>query len=466
MNKEFIPISQILECGTDLINPHVRWLIRHAVTEHCPIEAINIICYNKDIPNTQNKKLWGQTYAPGKCIVINLEEHFYSCINRIQDTKHMHNSLKLLILHELLDTSLHESHHLKTSHESNNFNDSDLEQQEAEEIGKLKSWMAAKHWDVEIQEFGPTLDNLIKDFFIDLVESEKEKPEMWKMLQIYMWTKNIAYYNPDEEKECNMRQAFESYVDGDNPWIDPPKLFSGEITKTAETTVPMWIPTAEPSEVINELHGDIYDEYGGQPDLLEQSEPQQTPQQFQPFQPITITPAPILPTETSPIQQTNKETIQKAAEEVIRALFFHVMSKCGFNSQGGYNNPTAVLEPVNIQHIENATELFSHMDTMDTNGVYSPNQPCNGFIKGLISKQKLPMYRIYMNIGGQLLKRTLIPQNPNKLDGNDALTKWAKEARQGYRIMMYLEDEVGVRADIKLAPGTSVGQEEFKIWEK
>ncbi len=466
MNKEFIKISQILECGTNLVNPHIRWLLRHAIIEHCPVEAINSICYNKDFPNSEQKTLWGQTYSPGKCIVINLEQHFYSCIERIQDEKHMYNSLKLLILRELLDTALHEAHHLKSSHIENNFNNSDIEQQEAEEVGKIKSWQAAKYWDVEIKKFGPTIDKLMTEFFTDLIISEKEKPEMWKMLQIYMWEKNIAYYNPDEEKECNMMQAFETYVDGDNPWIDKPKQFSIKIEETPKTEMPTSIPTADPSEILNELHGDIYDDDSGE-------QPQIQPTIIPTFQPTTITTAPVpvteptpSPVETSPIQNINKETIQRAAEEVIRTLFHHVMTKCGFNSQGGYNNPTAVLDPVNIQEIKNASELFSHMDTIDINGIYSPNQPCNGFIKGLISKQKLPMYRLYMNIGGQLLKRTLIPQNPNKLDGNNALTKWAKKARSGHRIMMLLEDEIGVRADIKLTPGTVLGQEEFKIWEK
>jgi hypothetical protein len=73
------------------------------------------------------------------------------------------------------------------------------------------------------------------------------------------------------------------------------------------------------------------------------------------------------------------------------------------------------------------------------------------------------MYNLYLNVGGQLHKRTFIPQNPDKMkDGN--LTSWAQQVRAGSRIAMLLADNEGPKLDIKTEPHELLGQEKVNFW--
>lgn len=155
---------------------------------------------------------------------------------------------------------------------------------------------------------------------------------------------------------------------------------------------------------------------------------------------------------------------QKALVTVHKLLFAHVMKNCEINN-GKFYNTKAVLEPVNISHIPFATEVFEKADIFNKDGLYEEKHPCNGSITGLISKQGLPMYRLYINMHGQLHKRIFIPQNPDKLNTNNELSAWAKEVRKGAKIMIVMKDNSPPVAHIKLEPGMPLGQEEFVIWD-
>ena len=109
---------------------------------------------------------------------------------------------------------------------------------------------------------------------------------------------------------------------------------------------------------------------------------------------------------------------------------------------------------------------------MDENGIRLDQVPCDGIIKGKLSKQQLlPMYELYLNINGNLHKRTFIVQNPNKKDTAGNYTSWATKVRNGHIIMMLLEDKKptdppgknNMKAFITLNPGTTLGQEEYKL---
>ena len=475
MDQEFIDMAQLLETGIKQVSPHIRWLLRHAILNHCNSKAIHLIAYCKDIPvDAKNNQIWGETFAPTRSIALNLEQHFHSCVNQVQDEDKMHTSLRALIIRELLDTAIHEAHHLKCSLTAGNFSNSKLEEDEAKTESWKKSWLAARYWDAEITTFGPVLDELLTEFMDNIKMDTMEKPTMWKDLQVYMWENQLAFYNPDLDQSCQIKDFFEAQAKTNDPWIDDPKQFMAlNIAKaeenliTADTVLAPETPkepesatidtqVQHPPEETNNPEMEHVDHVPTDAITIEETlmpEPVVIPA------PPTEIPAPPTPTTINVLQ------IQQAVEGVMRALFVHVMSKCGFTTAGSYNNPAAVLEPVSIHHIKGAEELFSHMDTTDATGVYVGNQPCQGMIKGLVSKQNLPMYRFYLNIGGQLYKRTLIPQNPDKLNANQELTKWAEQAREGAKIMMLLEDNKGPRAHLKLAANTPFGQEEFKIWQ-
>jgi len=489
MNQDYIKICGILETGTDLVSTHIRWLVRQAIVDYCPTEAINMIAYNRDIPtNSKNEPVWGETHAPSRSISINLEHHFHSGVYIIQKEKSIYTSLRCVIIRELLDTAIHEAHHLKTAYEENNFSNSDLDEEGAQTAGFKHSWMAAKTWDVDIHTFGPIIDNLLEEFMVGLKADTAETPMMWKDLQVYMWENKLAFYNPDRDQECKMFEAFQSMADDENPWLDQPKTYVEETDISETTHTHDEDPITEANPILPAAA------------QLTNPEPVMVPQQ-QPAEPVVTQTAQQLPPATEaiagtlPAQVQNITTpperlynglsateIQKCAETVIRHLFWHIRTKCEFNTEGTYNNPNAVLDPVNISSIPHAEQLFTHMDTKTELGNYAPRQPCQGVLKGLVDTKNMPYYRFYLNIGGKLYIRSLVPHYPV-----GKTTQWAEEARNGVMRLSFQEripkidnttgkvmtDENGkelgenkIRADIKLASDGDLGNEEFKLWTK
>ena len=75
---------------------------------------------------------------------------------------------------------------------------------------------------------------------------------------------------------------------------------------------------------------------------------------------------------------------------------------------------------------------------------------CQGVIRGyLTSKQGLPAYAIYLNIKGQRIKRSFLPQNPEKRNAQNAYTNAAEEAGQGHMVAWVFKDEVADAAPFK-----------------
>lgn len=143
---------------------------------------------------------------------------------------------------------------------------------------------------------------------------------------------------------------------------------------------------------------------------------------------------------------------------VWKILYHHMFTKCGWqqNPQTGrfmFTNAAAILEGVNIQHILahfGADNFIMEYDTLDAEGKYAAEQ-CQGMIRGrTTSKQGLPSYTLYLNIGGQRIKRSFIPQNPEKKDASNAYTKSADEAGAGgHMIVWVFKDEVPDSAPFK-----------------
>ena len=68
---------------------------------------------------------------------------------------------------------------------------------------------------------------------------------------------------------------------------------------------------------------------------------------------------------------------------------------------------------------------------------------CQGMIRGrTTSKQGLPSYAIYLNIGGRRVKRSFLPQNPEKRNAQNAYTNAANDAGGGHMIAWVFKDEV------------------------
>jgi len=469
MEQEFITMAQLLETGIHQVSPHIRWLLRHAMIEHCSSKAIHQIAYCKDIPvDINGKPIFAETFSATRSIAINLTQHVITCAAKVETPDLMYTSIRALLIRELVDSVIHEAHHLKCSLMADDFTNSDLEEDEAKIIAMQKSWESARKWDADIHVFGPIIDSLLKEWINGLKterDSTKEEVEMWKDLQVFMWDNKLAFYNPEMDQECNVRDAFEAMAKNEDPWTEPPKQFLIEDIEVAEDNLEDTDGSEAPEAPVADIptaaaQTDIPIEYdmpileGGLQQAIVPPLPE-TPLSKKPA--VVIPPPPVGPI-------VDKLAIQKTLESIMRVMFVHVMSKCGFTTAGGYNNPAAVLETISLAHIEGATELMTHYDTATATGIYSGNVPCQGQIKGMISEDNLPMYRFYLNIAGQLYKRSFIPQNPNKLDINNCPTTWAQKAKEGTKIMMLSEKGVGNKAHISLAPNTPFGQEEFHIW--
>jgi len=476
-------VPGVLETGCEKVSPHLRWLIRNAILSTCPPEAINLIAYNENVPDAH----FGIAHGPSRSISINLERHFFSAMDHCMEEENMYASIRMLLLHEILDTVLHEAHHLKISLQNNDFDKSDLDEAGAKEAGR-KAWMIAKQWNCNITLFGDFLDNQIKEFLDALEEDTKETPTMWKDLQVWMSKNNLGYYNPDKDLELSINHAFEALSKDEEPWMEDPAEFLDTTIHETEQTQPVMpavesvpentydaqmpihaAPTAmetaladmarnQPNllqEVLSGMlgqttlapsMGDVYPEYNDE--LPNSFEPAPAP-----------APMPVMPAAPA-------GNLAKTIETVFRTIFWHVVSKGGFTHEGTYNNPGVVMEPINIAHIPGALQIFTNMDTLDAQGKYAKNQPTQYGIKGMLTKENLPKYTLFLNINGQLHRRSIIAQNPNAVDDMGQLKTWAREAKAGTKIMYVLGDEAnpGVRAYIKLTAGCALGQEEYKLW--
>ncbi len=143
------------------------------------------------------------------------------------------------------------------------------------------------------------------------------------------------------------------------------------------------------------------------------------------------------------------ETMVAFLKDVYMRLYTHIFTKCGWqlNSDQGFTNPGAVLEPVSIAdliQLHQAPGLIMEYDTLDANGHLKPEE-MKGHIRGLIfsksNQHGIPAFAIYLNLGGNRVKRSLIAQNPAKIT-NGQYSPIALEARAGHAITwLFSEDE-------------------------
>ena len=172
----------------------------------------------------------------------------------------------------------------------------------------------------------------------------------------------------------------------------------------------------------------------------------------------TAVPAPAaLPTTYEP-NQVDQGMMPQIMENIWKTLYHHTFTKCGWqpNPQTGrffFANPAAVLEGVSIQHIIDhygAQNFVMEYDTLNAQGQFAPEM-CQGLIRGYTtSKQGLPAYAIYLNINGQRIRRSFLPQNPEKRNAQNAYSNPAEEAGgQGHMIAWVYKDEVADSAPFK-----------------
>ncbi|TEU00620.1 MAG: hypothetical protein E3J23_01945 [Candidatus Stahlbacteria bacterium] len=83
-------------------------------------------------------------------------------------------------------------------------------------------------------------------------------------------------------------------------------------------------------------------------------------------------------------------------------------------------------------------------DTLNASGHRQPEE-CKGHIRGIVfnktNQHGIPAFAIYLNINGMRVKRTLISQNPAKVNSAGQYSPKALEARAGHAITWIMSED-------------------------
>lgn len=512
--KKYNIATHILTTGRDLISRHIEYIFNAICHHHAP-DLINSINLNPDSP-----KGFGTSMGSAKAISINLVRHFTHALNQSKECPQY--SVRGLLILELINTCLHEVKHILLKNEPGITDDSDTQYQEdeAEKFEVLHRWNTAKYVNVEVSEFGPVLDSMMAALYKELTDArENGTMDDWQEQQLYMMDNGILYH--DTRTSILLKSVFDFFhyfsknkEDWDRSLI--PVFIEEEEVEISDTPVEAPVEV-EVEENLYPQDEDIFSQEKPHPTVTEsewnpthspalahlgvlETGPTVVPDGFDPFLCEDMgdnnycsddsfdsndngaqydmssmdsemdVPMSAKEMEKPPVQAAPERAISAEAQAltnitqiVMHRLFNHIYSKCGWNNIGGFDNPAAILDPVNINDIEGASDLFTHADTVDASGKYTPEVPTNGFLRGLISKDGLPMYKLQLTAGDQTHKRTFIPQNPAKTDDAGKATAWAKKVMTGYRLAMLLPDFGSPKLYVETTPGQVLGQEKLTI---
>lgn len=171
------------------------------------------------------------------------------------------------------------------------------------------------------------------------------------------------------------------------------------------------------------------------------------PQTFQPKTPL------------APVNMTGDQ-IFAYMKDVYMRLYSNIFNKCGriLNNDQPFENPGAVLDAINLADLtkhHNAEGLIIGYESLNAQSgkVY---EEFAGHMRGIVFTKSnphgLPAYVLYLNLGGVSSKRSLVSQNPSKLNANTGmLSTTALEARSGHAIAWIMCDDPGhkFKAEIK-----------------
>jgi len=489
-----LPIEVVANVGNvsihnaDMISGKLLFFLQHVFGKVEPnnsnggAHTISSVHFLTDgYPKKNKKSVMAIIYPEIMSILINMKKHFDAAEEYIKTAEDNQASLRCILWHNLLVSVLHEIHHAKIMATAQQEGKSKYRiswteelEMEATEFAVRRIIDIAKTFPIEppTNEEDPYFGSLIAEFRQSIEESE----EAWAVQERELYDKNIIArgIGPNEEvvdilsfKEFLRLSCDDEKDVNDTAWNSQPNLF---VTPEFQQTVqPMsTLPPAQPQPPVIIDDGDVY-EYYDDLDTLEdlpidgmdnvpvaEPQPALNSNQLPPVpEPTTMAPNNVgtfpqvnqfqQPVGTGPAQHVlPPEEIMAILKEVYMRLYYHIFTKCGFNPQAptSFTNPGAIFDPVNIGDIPNVDKLIKGMDITDAEGNRVNQAPVNGQIKGVVfNESKLPGYWIWINCGGQLRKRTIVPQNPEKRDGNGNLKANAVKARQGHRIAYVLANK-------------------------
>ena len=156
---------------------------------------------------------------------------------------------------------------------------------------------------------------------------------------------------------------------------------------------------------------------------------------------------------TFPPNNLSPETMAVVMKAVWQTLHHHVFTKCGWQQDPTtgrfrFTNAIAVLEGVDISTIITqcgAENFIMSYDTLNADGQGGEQYAAEDFtgrIRGRFTvKDRLPSYQIYLNIGGQRIRRSYVPQNPEKRGADNAYSPSANDAAAGNQIAWVFKGE-------------------------
>lgn len=495
MDKHFNVGTQITIAGRSNVSRHLEYVFNMICHKHAP-KLVNLITFRAD-----DMKGFGSSHGSAASMAINVSKHFESSLKTCKENPQY--SLRGMLIMELINTCHHELKHIMLEDDSALIEDALTQENEdaSSEFAGEHWWDSAKYINLEMVSLGPILDKLLADFITSLKNAEMTG-EMtdWQEQQLYMVDNGIIYQDTRKSVVLKCMYDFCHYFSkNDNGWngslpifedweeFNEPEAAVTTPEPVVETTMEPETGSIEPTHVEVETPAPIVDEgvlvmQEGE-DILSDMETCVNPfetediyaadlgedehndmsEAYSADDHMVANTAPSAPASVASAPSPEMVRLQNITKLVMRRLFTSIYSKCEWDGRGRFNNAGAVLDPVNIGDIEGASEIFTHVDAVDASGVYVPHHKVDGFIKGVVSQQGLPMYRMYLTINGQELKRTFVPQNPAKVKTDGVTpTAWAAKVLNGTRLAMLLPDSGSPKLKIELSAGDSLGLEKVE----
>ena len=158
--------------------------------------------------------------------------------------------------------------------------------------------------------------------------------------------------------------------------------------------------------------------------------------------------APVQPTQPVPTTLINHnlppETIRDTVKAVIYKAYENIFRNCGWttHSMTPFSNSEHVCMPIPLTDLEK--QVVFAVDCSDEHGRACVAAPTTDGLRGsMTTKIKLPMYYLYINDNGTLLKRKVIPQNPA------TGSKIAQAAFDGHAIVIVMEGDRAIEEQLK-----------------
>lgn len=516
------PQQPIQIAGANVINAYLApdkllTVMEEILTKYAG-KVWTVVFHESMEPNAKGKQLFSAFYYTSRTLAINVGHTFDNMNTRVGKND------CIMLGHAFVWFNFLISLHHEIKH-SINFDKDGIKIYDLPEEEQMDACLAAQEWgtkrvhelaktvDIEpppVAEWGYLSDNL-DEFYKTMMEfSELESPEPFSVNQMKMWRKGFVIID-DAQEVSTLRKYCELQLQDDDPaWevalihkvvstepelkeqgpegpsgspegntftlaeeeIEPPPPDMGEgfeeavYTEGSEAEI---LPTtsiqAAAAKSINPAaaSGSLAD-----PDLLDK-----------PIVGTSVTTAPDeIVAPGLPVHTLTMSDIEHCVYLVNKRLASHIFFKCQF-SVGYYINPFGVMDWIPIQDIPNADKLFVTMDCLDDAGKLQydvpiwtddprlPNKPI-GHIRGRVfmegkmsGERKLPGYCVHLNVQGAKHRRTLLPQNPEKM-GKGVLTTWAQKAQGGHFIILVYKDlseaekaadVSGIQIKMEAAPG-------------